>query len=156
MNLGKETVSVVSAGRSHPFVTALPEGRPGCWWVAVAGTVSAQRFVALCGLLKASGFGLVLQMGIGREFLLVRIVSSIQFDCSPASGCEGTTGVGESEGGLALCGLWMEQPAGVEISQARSAAEASLLSSRGTLLSFTRKHLVQENKLCLSGDFLVG
>lgn len=72
----------------------------------------------------------------------MQIVPAMQFDCSPASGCGGTTGVWEEEEWSAVCGLGMEGPAGVGISQTSSDAEASLSSSRGIMVCFTWKSLV--------------
>lgn len=71
-------------------------------------------------------------MGIGGELLLMQIIPAMQFDCSPASSCGGTSGVQEEEERSAVCELGMEWPAGVEISQTSSAAEASLSSSWAT------------------------
>lgn len=105
------------------------------------------------GLLKGSGFRLNLPVGIGRELLLLQIVPAMQFDCSPASGCGGTTGVREEEEGSAVCGLGMEWPAGVGMSQTSSAAEASLSSSWATTACFIWKHLVKENKLYFRDGF---
>lgn len=105
------------------------------------------------GLLKGSGFRLNLPVGIGRELLFLQIVPAMQFDCSPASSCGGTAGVWEEEEGSAVCGLGMEWPAGVGMSQTSSAAEASLSSSWATTACFTWKHLVKEKKLYLRDGF---
>lgn len=107
------------------------------------------------GLLKGSGFRLNLPVGIGRELLLMQVVPAMQFDCSPASDCGGTTGVWEEEKWSAECGLGMEGPAGVGISQTSSAAEANLSSSRALTVRFTWKGLVWENKLYLEDDFSI-
>lgn len=50
----------------------------------------------------------------------MQILPALQFDCSPASSCGGTTGVWEEKEWPAVCGLGMEGPAGVGVSQTSS------------------------------------
>lgn len=79
------------------------------------------------GLLKGSGFRLNLPVGIGWELLLMQILPALQFDCSPASSCGGTTGVWEEKEWPAVCGLGMEGPAGVGVSQTTLCWSQSLI-----------------------------
>lgn len=54
----------------------------------------------------------------------MQTIPAMHFDCSPASGRGGTTGVQEEEEWSSVCGLGMAGPAGVGMSQTGSAAEA--------------------------------
>lgn len=72
----------------------------------------------------------------------MQTIPAMHFDCSPASGRGGMTGVQEEEEWSSVCGLGMAGPAGVGMSQTGSAAEAPLSSSRVGMVCFTWKHLV--------------
>lgn len=147
-------ITVVSVVRSHPFVPVL-EGRVDMWWLAIAGAVPGQML--LCCASKWVTERVWIQTkppsGNRKGVTVPADRSSHAVDCSPASGCGGTTGVREEEEGSAVCGLGMEWPAGVGMSQTSSAAEASLSSSWATTACFIWKHLVKENKLYFRDGF---